>query len=284
MDIKDARCTNCGASLKVEPQKTITECDYCHSTIMVSNALELALVEVDKTKDIQRYRSLLNDAIQKNSVGEILRLASLIKDLIPSDFSANYYFAYAKQALNEPSFMMAFLKSTIPATPEDIQNIVSHMIQRSDLRDKPAIISFLSRISPDAIERYEAAHKSRSRQEDQYANVMRDVFICHSSHDKDIAEAIVNTLEKDGFNCWISTRNLRPEDSENYWNNIEKAIEKTRLFLTVSSESAMLSKDVQREIEISQKNHQKHFEYKIDPALVGNILAEKVELNSINFS
>jgi len=88
MNLKDARCTNCGASLKLEPQKTLAECDYCHSTILVSDAVELALVEVDKTKDILKYRSLLSDAVSKNSIDEILRVSSLIKDIIPDDFSA----------------------------------------------------------------------------------------------------------------------------------------------------------------------------------------------------
>ena len=264
MEVKDARCTNCGASLKVEPQKTITTCEYCHSDILISGAIELALVEVDKTKDLERYRSLLKDAIQKNSINEILTQTRQIKDILPSDFTVNYYFAYAKQAQNEPSFMKAFLTSNLPATLEEINNVVNHIIHRSELRDKPVILSFLNRVNPESIGRYEAAHKSRAYQENQYANITRDVFICHSSHDRTIAEKIVDTLEKEGFNCWISTRNLRPEDSENYWENITKAIKNTKLLIVVSSESAMLSKDVQREIEISQELKQKRFEYKID--------------------
>jgi len=264
MILKDARCTNCGASLKLEPQKTLSECEYCHTTILVSSAVELALVEVDKTKDILKYRSLLRDAVSKNSIDEILRVSSLIKDIIPDDFSANYFFAYGKQLRNEPSFMKAFLSGPSNGTPEDIKSVVPHIIQRSDLRDKKIILKFLENTSPESVESYEVSHQDRVRQEDQYANVMRDVFICHSSDDKEVAEAIVSTLEKEGFTCWISTRNLRPEDSESYWDNIEKAIIKTKLFIVVSSESAMLSKDVQREVQYSINREQPRFEYKID--------------------
>ena len=35
---------------------------------------------------------------------------------------------------------------------------------------------------------------------------MSDVFISHSSKDKDIADTVVNFLEDKGLSCWITPR------------------------------------------------------------------------------
>jgi predicted Zn-ribbon and HTH transcriptional regulator len=40
MKLQTAKCTVCGASLKLEVDKTISECSYCKSQIIVSNALD----------------------------------------------------------------------------------------------------------------------------------------------------------------------------------------------------------------------------------------------------
>jgi len=266
MELRDARCTNCGASLTLEPQKTMTTCTYCQSQIMVSKAIDLALVEVDRTKDIEKFRRLLDEAIQKNSIKEIERLSAQIKDIIPSDFEANYYFAYSKESQNEPSFMTSFFKKPLNGSDDEIKRVVKHLIQRSDLRNKAIIAQFLTSVQPEQVNPYLEAHAARARQEDQYANIPRDIFICFSSKDTDIAEAALKFLEKDGYSCWIATRNLRPEDSVNYWDNIGKAIKNASLVLVISSEAAMLSKDVQHELELAKKNRKKLFEYKIDDA------------------
>ena len=97
--------------------------------------------------------------------------------------------------------------------------------------------------------------------------IERDVFVCHRSLNHEIAEKIVNALEEDGHSCWISTRNLRPDDSINYWTNIEEAIEHCKIFLVVSSQEAMLSKDVQKELTKANKLKKEKIEYKIDSSV-----------------
>ena len=264
MEVKDARCTNCGASLKVEPQKTITTCDYCHSDILISGAIELALVEVDKTKDIAKTRENLRNAIKHNHIEEIKRLSQRLKDLMPNDFEASYFLAYAFVQKNNPSLMKAFYRFNGPITSDERHRVIPHMIQRSDLRDKKEVIQFLNQYAPDQVETYQETHESRKNQEDQYASIPRDVFICFSSKDQAIAESALREIEKNGFSAWISTRNLRPEDNENYWDNIETAIKNAKVMLVISSEAAMLSKDVQNEINIAGNLNKSLFEYKID--------------------
>ncbi len=264
MELKEAKCTACGASLKAESQQKTMTCQFCQTTIFVKHAIDFALVEVDRSKDIERYRAQLKTAITQHSVKEMLRVSALLKDLIPQDLMASYAFAYAKQQQNEPSFMKLFLKEAPEGTTEDTQTIIKHMMQKSDLRDKELILWWLETHHPQKVEDYLHAHADRLKAEDQYANIPRDVFICFSSKQNDAAQAVLKALEKEGHSVWIATRNLRPEDSENYWLNIEQALSQVRLVVVVSSQEAMYSKDVQYELDLARKHKKKLVEFKVD--------------------
>jgi DNA-directed RNA polymerase subunit RPC12/RpoP len=59
MILKTAKCTVCGASLKLDVNKDLVNCTYCKSQIIVSNALDFAKVELDRSKDIVKLRDNL---------------------------------------------------------------------------------------------------------------------------------------------------------------------------------------------------------------------------------
>jgi hypothetical protein len=59
---------------------------------------------------------------------------------------------------------------------------------------------------------------------------------------------------------------LRPNDSENYWKNIENAIQNSTIVLVLGSEDSMRSKDVHQEIDFARKHQKKIIEFKIDEA------------------
>jgi len=177
-----------------------------------------------------------------------------------------YFFGYAKQQQNQPRFLYDFYKEPPAHTVDELKLVIDHLMRYSELRDKPRIVLFLDNLSPKFFKQYEQIHKERENQEDHYSNIPRDVFVCFSSYNNEIAQKIVKELEDDGNTCWISTRNLRPNDTENYWKNIELAIRNTNLFLIISSEDSMRSKDVHQEIELAQKHQSRLIEFKIDEA------------------
>jgi hypothetical protein len=72
------------------------------------------------------------------------------------------------------------------------------------------------------------------------------VFVCHSSEDKTIADAVVATLEGAGVRCWIAPRDVIPGDS--YVEDIVAAIEGSRLIVFVFSSSSNESPHVTREL------------------------------------
>jgi TIR domain len=63
-----------------------------------------------------------------------------------------------------------------------------------------------------------------------------DVFICHSSHDRDVADAACIALEQRGLRCWIAPRDLDPE--RNYHEGVAEAIAAGRIFLLIFSGAA----------------------------------------------
>ena len=141
------------------------------------------------------------------------------------------------------------------------------MMRYCDLRDYGKLHEYVSKKKPDFAPSFKAEFDLRIQKEDHYSVIERDVFICHRSLDHEIAEKLLKTIEEDGQTCWISTRNLRPDDSINYWTNIEEAINHCKVFLVVSSREAMLSKDVQKELTIANKLKKEKIEYKIDDSV-----------------
>lgn len=60
-----------------------------------------------------------------------------------------------------------------------------------------------------------------------------DVFISHSSHDRDVADAACIALEQRGVRCWIAPRDLCP--GRDYGEAIAEAITGARVFLLIFS-------------------------------------------------
>ncbi len=73
------------------------------------------------------------------------------------------------------------------------------------------------------------------------------VFISHSSQNKNVADAITTFLEKWGLNCWIAPRDIQP--GESYGEAILRAIYQCSVVVLVFSEYANQSKHVLKEIE-----------------------------------
>jgi len=75
---------------------------------------------------------------------------------------------------------------------------------------------------------------------------MHDIFISHSTKDKDFAFQITKKLEDNGLKVWIAPRNI--QSGHIYAYDIVEAITDTRLFLILVSENSLVSDDVEREL------------------------------------
>jgi hypothetical protein len=74
-----------------------------------------------------------------------------------------------------------------------------------------------------------------------------DVFICHSSKDRTIANAICSTLEQHRIRCWMAPRDILP--GSDYARSIIEAVSGARLTILVFSDNSNQSPHVRRELE-----------------------------------
>ncbi|MFM8325092.1 MAG: toll/interleukin-1 receptor domain-containing protein, partial [Pirellulaceae bacterium] len=78
-----------------------------------------------------------------------------------------------------------------------------------------------------------------------------DVFISHSSRDKEVAKELVAALERQGIRCWIDHRNLTP--GIRWDGQLKSAIDSCRSMLLLESEHSNLSPEVQAELGIARQ-------------------------------
>ncbi len=74
-----------------------------------------------------------------------------------------------------------------------------------------------------------------------------DVFVSHSSKDREAADAVSRALESRGIRCWMAPRDIRP--GANWGESILEAIGKVKMMVLLLSANANASPQVLREVE-----------------------------------
>ena len=77
---------------------------------------------------------------------------------------------------------------------------------------------------------------------------MADVFISHSSIDKEIADKVCETLEARGLKCWIAPRDIMP--GSEWAVAISNAISVVRAMVVIYSKNSAQSTQVPKEIAL----------------------------------
>lgn len=263
MKLERIICTTCGNSLEATLDQSAITCDACGNTFLVSNGIDFATKSEKEISGIKKLRNNLQRSVVADDHKNILHFSKEILRLIPKDDLANYYYAYANYTFGSRKYLFDFYSIQVQI-PEESDEIINHIIEYSDVRDKSLIEIFISRNNPVKLEKYRERYLQKLVDEEHYSSIPRDIFISFRSTDIEIATKTLETLEKDGYTCWISSRNLRPNDNDNYWFNIEDAITKCSVFLVISSQDAMISRDVKKELDIATKQKKKRLELKID--------------------
>lgn len=248
--MREAKCTNCGAGLDFRVVSEIIQCSYCNSSILMENAFDFAERSEGLSVEILSLRENLDDYVKKNSIQQILEISTTIKQSIPKDYLSNYFFSYAMYFTGEDIYLYSFFKTKLAHTTDEVKVLFDHLCQRAPIEERPQIVKYLKEVLPDSVEQYESYITKRIERESHYHNVPRDIYISFSKYDYNIAKEIMLLLENNGITCWISRRNLRPT-GENKRSLLEDAMKLTTKVLVVSSEHAIVSRDVQTEIELA---------------------------------
>ena len=258
------RCTFCGLKHDfIETTSSIT-CQACGNVFFIEDGVFLNSKSQNEIEVLKKLRIRLDEMVRVNDAKMIHSHSKEILTILPDDILAKYYFSYASYELHQPKFLNHFFKTKINATSTHINQICDHMMNYVDIREYSDITKYIDMNCPTYSNKAKEIIDARIEIEEQYSEIKRDIFICHRSVDLEIVLEVVSELEQDGYTCWYSKRNLRPDDNENYIKNIETAIENASVFLIITSKSAMLSKDVQRELVYANKINKTKLEYKID--------------------
>jgi ribosomal protein S27E len=265
MELVKVVCTTCGNNLQTKEDTSAITCEYCGNTFLMSNGLDFALKTDEEIGSIKKLRNNLQRSVLADDHKNILEFSKEVLRLIPKDDLANYYFAYANYSFGSRRYLFDFYDHTVQI-PKDTTTVIEHIIAYSDVRDRNLIENFIARHNPNLLETYRKKYQQKLIDEENYSSIPRDVFISFRSTEIEIATEVLNVIEGDGSSCWISSRNLRPNDNQNYWANIEDAISKCKIFLVVSSHEAMISRDVKKELDFATKQKKNRIEFKVDTA------------------
>jgi hypothetical protein len=97
-----------------------------------------------------------------------------------------------------------------------------------------------------------------------------DVFISYSTRDTEIAEAVCESLEKDGILCWIAPRDIQP--GQEYADAIIDALNTCRVFLVILSEESNSSPQVRREVERAVSKDLTILTFRIDNTILSKAM------------
>lgn len=274
MELVKSKCPSCGGGVTFEDGVQTSICEYCGNEYLAESSKKLAGLEDYMASKLKNLRQLQTNAAKKNDIKTLVSSSAEILKIVADDYLSEYYYAYAQNEAGQNGYLQEFYQSVSkPATISDINKILHHLHEYSDLRDKLEIEGYIMCIYHKDVDnfeellKYQEEFEKRRVKEDDYANIPRDIFVCYRSTNRELAENIVKTLEEDGNTCWISYRNLRPNDSKNYWESIREAVSSCQIFLVISDQGSMLSKDCNAEINIAKALKKQPIEYKIDTSL-----------------
>ena len=101
-------------------------------------------------------------------------------------------------------------------------------------------------------------------------SLSRNVFICHSSRNKDAAYEICELLEARGISSWIAPRDVRK--GRNYDEEILIGIKETQVMAVLLSEGSDQSRHVKREVEIADQEKKIFFPIRVQDFQLGENL------------
>lgn len=99
---------------------------------------------------------------------------------------------------------------------------------------------------------------------------MIDVFISHSSLDREIVEEVCSCLEKEEVDCWVSYRVKDLQPGKEYVERIKEAIDCSKTLVVLLSKNSIISQQVFQEITLA--NERQRFGVRIFPVIIDETL------------
>lgn len=129
MPIVAAKCTNCGANLKVDSAKDAAICEHCGCAFVVEKAINNynighVTVNIDKNTDVESLRMLAQEAVLEKDYEQAAQLYYSVFTLDHTDILSKYFFKLSKQLIppsEEEEYILRNFDYSSP-TYESIRN------------------------------------------------------------------------------------------------------------------------------------------------------------------
>lgn len=249
MELKEFKCVKCGG--KLTENGALYQCEYCHAEFAVENLEKekealAQLLDEQKREKLSNLRRLLWTEIHEEYIDseKIAELCGSIRKLSPDDFEARFF-----EVANSGSEAQinAFLRGVDFSDPNQklwAEETVKFMLKSLRAKNLLAVQNLIERAFKDGdLEKYEKYSTVFSREAERVSkgvyepSLPRDVFVMYSSKDMEKVESLVETLEEQGFTCFVAARNLQHGRgaTANYGQALEKAMSACKTIVFVSS-------------------------------------------------
>lgn len=260
------KCTHCGFS-NLAPDGT---CHNCGRANNIKLSSEFGTVSDIEARRINEYRVKLIHAVNAFDYQEISDFSNEILGILPDDFLANYYQAYASRIFYDDSNYVDFLLNAdfSYATEENIAEVLKHMIVTCSLRYNKYVMEFIGKAFEDpSIQNrwYQLLAKETKRKEQELVidENKRDAFILYADKDKDLAYDILELLEDEQLKCFIAPRDLGHNPKTRY-DDIALGIKNSKCFLIVGSKNFLDSDECVKEAQYAQRINKNLIYFEID--------------------
>ena len=151
MELVSAICPNCGANLKVDDNLKRITCNYCHSEIIVDDAIEKYQIEVtgkvsvDNSDKLSKLYILARRAMDEGNDEDAFKYYSMISEENPNDWEAYFYTKYFKcmTSLYNENFL-----GDMSTLSRSMINVFDLVEQEKDFdRKKDIVIQIFNKIS-----------------------------------------------------------------------------------------------------------------------------------------
>lgn len=152
-----------------------------------------------------------------------------------------------------PAIMKKHVTSPFPTfasvgveVPPEIESVVQQALEKDPDKRPPTVEAFMTSLR-DAASMSLPSSGLKPDAAIVRATSAPEIFICYASEDKQIAEAMCETLEARGIGCWIAPRNVLPGMS--YAKAIINALKASRVMVLLFSSQSNDSPHVRREVD-----------------------------------
>ena len=279
------KCTYCGNGIL----KDDFICPNCKKKNNIRLANDLSLCDDYDIYKLGTFRDKLNNAISIFDYQGIYEYSTEILGILPTDFLASYYFAYASKVYYDDSFYIDFLTALdfTYATDKDKIEVLKHLILTCSTNYNTFVIDYIKKISndPELTNHFLEALTRETMKKEQYTrdDEKKDCFILYADNDKDLAFDALELFEDEQLKCFIAPRNIG-HNPRNKYDDIAYGIKNSTCFVIIGSKDFAKSDECVRATLFAQRMNKNLVYFKTDDTSIHDFIDNGTHVDIVEAS